>query len=158
MQQQKVYQIMAKYDDFLFPNDKLSKIQVEEMLLSAPDEFEKTFESLPFRSPKTILILALISPGLGIDRLVLGKYISAFLKSFTLGIFWIIDIITAKKRCRAYNCELIATAFSDPSVISNIKANDEKVAKAVNIAKAAAPQLRELKKSLHDFNNTLDAN
>lgn len=155
MQQLKVNQIIAKYGDFLFPNDKFSKIQVEEMLLSAPDGFEAVFEGLPFRSPKQILILALISPGLGIDRLLLGQYVSAFLKSFTLGFMWIIDIFTAKKRCRAYNCGLISTAFSNPEVIAKIKANDAKISMAVGIAKETAPAFKELKKSWQDFSDTL---
>lgn len=62
-----------------------------------------------------------------------------------------------KKRCRKYNCKLLIDAISDPSKADEgIKVNVD-VDKVVNVAKAAPPGLKAMRKAGKEFSNSLDA-
>ena len=61
-------------------------------------------------TPLMLQVIAVFPGSLGVDRFYLGEKWMGFLKYITLGgvgIWWILDIMSAKSRCRAYNCRKI---------------------------------------------------
>lgn len=59
------------------------------------------------KNPSTVMIIALFLGQFGIDRFMLGKVGSGICKFFfgwfTLGIWWLIDVIKAKDNTKKYN-------------------------------------------------------
>ena len=67
------------------------------------------------KDPTTIMALAIVLGGWGVDRFLLGDTGMGFLKLCTLGgcgIFWIIDIFSAQRRCGEYNRKKATEAYS----------------------------------------------
>lgn len=62
--------------------------------------------TIELKNPTTILLFALFLGGLSLDRFLLGSTgigIARILTFHGLGIWWLIDTITAMKRTREYN-------------------------------------------------------
>ena len=157
MEQLKVVEFLENNKDYLFPNKAYSEIEVENALIAAPDSFEMMMNSIPFRKPSTVKFIAFFPGSLGVDRFYLGEIAKGILKYFTfagLGIWWIADIISAKGRCRTYNCKKLMTAVNDPSVITEMQNTDAKINNAVDTAKRWAPVAKEIVKGAKDVGKT----
>ncbi len=145
MEQLKVLSFLEEKKDFLFPNTKYSDMDVMNVLLSAPDSFEMVMRGIPFRKTSTVKALSVIL----MDRFYLGDRKKGMLKYLTLGAFgvwWIMDIKSAKDRCRAYNCQKLMDALNDPSVVSEMVNTDNRINKAITIGKQFAPVVKEIGK------------
>ena len=108
MKQSIAIEFLKKNNEYLFPNGMYTETEIEKALTNAPDSFELTMNSIPFRNPKTIQIISVFPGSLGVDRFYLGDIAKGLLKYITFGgfgIWWIVDIFSAKERCRAYNCK-----------------------------------------------------
>lgn len=157
MEQLKVAEFLEKNKEFLFPNKEYSENLVEEALLSAPDTFEYTMEGIPFKKPSTVKLIAFFPGSLGVDRFYLGDIAKGILKYFTfggLGIWWITDMISAKDRCRAYNCKKLMAAVNDPSFVSQMQQTNAKMAQAGQIAKGAFEVGKVAAKGMSDIGKT----
>ncbi len=157
MEQITVVEFLENNKDYLFPNKLYSDIEVENALIEAPDSFEMMMNSIPFRNPSTVQILSFFPGSLGVDRFYLGEILKGVLKYFTfagLGVWWIADMISAKTRCRTYNCKKLMTAINDPSVISEMQNTDEKIGSAVDKAKKFAPVAKEIVKGAKEVGKT----
>ncbi len=100
--------------EYLFPNKKYSQEQVVVQLLGAPESFQQTVGALCFQKPSTALLQAVFLGFFGIDRLLTKNYFLGLLKMFSAGgyyVLWILDALTAKKRCRNRNCEKLQEAL-----------------------------------------------
>lgn len=157
MEQLKVVEFLENNKDYLFPNKEYSEIEVENALIAAPDSFEMMMNSIPFKNPSTIKLISFFVGSLGVDRFCFKEIGKGILKYFSfggLGIWWIADIISAKDRCRAYNCQKLITALSDPSVIAEMQNTDAKVNSAIDTAKRWAPVAKEVVKGAKDVGKT----
>lgn len=157
MDQLKVVEFLEQNKDFLFPNKEYTDMDVENALMAAPDEFEMSMRSIPFRKPSTVQIISVFPGSLGVDRFYLGEIGKGILKYFTFGgfgIWWIADIISAKDRCRAYNCKKLMDAVNDPSVIAQMQNVDSKISQTVATAKKFAPVAKEIVKGAKDIGST----
>lgn len=159
MEQLKVIAYLKEKKDFLYGDENCSE-EVINALLHVSDDFLPTLNSLPFRKPAIVQLIAFFPGSLGVDRFLLGDTKKGILKYFTLaglGIWWFKDILSAKKRCREYNCKKLLEAINDPSVAKEMLAKDEKLKKAFTIAKAVTPIVVKGAKDVHDsFEGTLD--
>ena len=161
MDQITVANFMEQNKDFLFPNSTCSQVKLENALLNAPDGFEFYLSNFPFRKPSTVQIISVFPGSLGVDRFYLGDIGKGILKYFTfagLGIWWIADIISAKDRCRAYNCKKLLEAVDNPTVIANMQNADSKLrnvtATAQKIAPLAKDLVKDVAKGVQDINKT----
>lgn len=105
-----VYEYIEKNRDFLFPNDTYSEEEIESALLGIPPYLRASVEGLQLKKPSTVQGISVFPGIFGVDRFYLGEKGIGFLKYITLGgigVWWILDIISAKSRCRAYNCRKI---------------------------------------------------
>ena len=159
MDQNIINDFLNTKSDYLFPNKVLTREEVESALRLAPDELAYSLDSIKLNNPSLIFALSFIH----LDRLFLKgsvpkKIAITLLKLFTLegfGIFWIPEVVTAKKRCRIYNCELLMDAIKDPSTVGGNIAIDGDVERMKTVAKAMAPQVKELRKAFKDFTDSL---
>lgn len=154
MDQLIVLEFLAQNKDFLFPNKECTDMDVKNALMAAPDEFELAMRSIPFRKPSTVQIISVLLGSLGVDRFYLGEIKKGILKYFTfggIGIWWIKDIISAKDRCRAYNCKKLMDAINDPSVIVQMLNVDRKINQTAATAKKYAPIVKELAKDAKEI-------
>ena len=157
MDQLKVVEFLEQNKDFLFPNKEYTDMDVENALMAAPDGFEMSMRNIPFRKPSTVQIISVFPGSLGVDRFYLGEIGKGILKYFTFGgfgIWWIADIISAKDRCRAYNCKKLMDAVNDPSVIAQMQNVDSKISQTVATAKKFAPVAKEIVKGAKDIGST----
>ncbi len=160
MEQSNAIAFLEEKGDFLFPNKEFSQTELLAALMTAPDDFVYTLQEMNFINPTVMLGIAVIGGPVALDRFIMKKIGSGILKIITAGGFGVwtfADIFTAKKRCREYNCKLLIDAISDPSKAGEgIKVNVD-VDKVVNVAKAAAPGLKAMRKAGKEFSNSLDA-
>lgn len=157
MDQLKVVEFLEQNKDYLFPNKEYTDMDVENALMAAPEGFEMSMRSIPFRKPSTVQIISVFPGSLGVDRFYLGETGKGILKYFTFGgfgIWWIADIISAKDRCRAYNCKKLMDAVNDPSVIARIQNIDNKIGQTVASVKNFAPVAKEIVKGAKDIGST----
>lgn len=157
MEQVKVIEFLEKNKDFLFPNKEYSDMDLENALLTASDSFEYMMNSIPFRKPSTVQFISFFPGSLGVDRFYLGDIVKGILKYFTFGgfgIWWIADMISAKNRCRAYNCKKLMSAINDPSIAAQMQNTDAKINNAVDTAKKFAPVAKEIVKGAKDIGKT----
>jgi hypothetical protein len=146
MDQIKVYEYMQKNRDYLFPNNKYSEDEVERALMETSELLEYSLESIPFRNPATAQILAVVLGVMGVDRFYLGDVAKGCLKYLTvggIGIWWIMDMISAKERCRAYNTRKLIEGIHDPSVIQKMHETNEKIKWTGNAAATIIKNLKE---------------
>lgn len=157
MEQVKVIEFLEKNKDLLFPNKEYTDMDLENALLAAPDSFEYMMNSIPFRKPSTVQFISFFPGSLGVDRFYLGDIGKGILKYFTFGgfgIWWIADMISAKNRCRAYNCRKLMEAINDPSVVAQMQNTDEKIKQAGEYAKVAVQLGKELKPGLEEVRDS----
>ena len=103
--------------DFLLPNDAYTGADLERALMAAPNGIEMYLSGISYRKPSTVQLIAVFPGSLGVDRFFLGDIGKGILKYFTFGgfgIWWALDIFSAKERCRAYNCKKLLKLLSDP--------------------------------------------
>ena len=111
--------------DYLFPNENYTENEVENALLSAPHACGMRLNTISFKNPSTVKLISIFPGSLGVDRFYLGEIKKGILKYFTfggLGIWWIADIISAKKRCCQYNCKKLmdfVSTFPKETVITS---------------------------------------
>ncbi len=111
-----VAKFLEKNNEKLFPNPKYTEEELEAALLSLPDAYVEKLKAEKMRDPSTVQILAVFPGMIGIDRFYMGDIAVGILKYFTMGvvgILWIADIMSAKKRCREYNCRKLMTKISE---------------------------------------------
>jgi len=97
------------YENFM-PDDLM---KIKEKLEKMDDDKIFLFQSIKFRKPSTILILAI----LGIERFWLDDILLGILKIIlSLGIvgliWWFLDIFSAKKRAKRHNFKKFTQAIS----------------------------------------------
>ena len=156
-----ISKIMEIKKEFLLPNNIYEEGELLSVLSACTEEQEKIIANFPFRKPSTVLILSVLLGSLGVDRFYLGDIAKGILKYITfggLGIWWVIDILNAKKRCRDYNCKKLIASINDPAVATKIQQNDETINKVIKTAKAAAPVVKVAKDGLKDIQDTFYVN
>ena len=87
-----------------FPNEKIPLVKGS--LERLADSKLTAIQSIPYKDPTILLIIAIFLGGLGVDRFMLGQIGLGILKIITLGglgIWALIDIFTAMRRAREYN-------------------------------------------------------
>jgi len=87
-----------------FPNEKIPLVKGS--LEKLDDSRFTAIQSIPYKDPTILLIVAIFLGGLGVDRFMLGQTGLGVLKIITLGgvgIWALIDIFTVMKRAREYN-------------------------------------------------------
>ncbi len=157
MEQLKVVEFLEQNKDFLFPNKEYTDMDVEEVLMTAPEEVKGVIRNIPFRKPSTLQLISIFPGSLGVDRFYLGDTKNGILKYFTFGgfgIWWLKDIFSAKNRCRTYNCKKLIDAISNPAVVAKMHSTDDSIKKAVQFAKAAAPVVKAAKDGMKDVGST----
>jgi len=86
------------------PSEKISILKTE---LAKIDESKfNGLTMLELKNPTTILLFALFLGGFSLDRFLLGSIgvgIARILTAHGLGIWWLIDTISAQKRTKEYN-------------------------------------------------------
>lgn len=110
-----VYTYIEKNKELLFPNNKYSEEEIENAMIGSTENIKSVMDKVRFRSPGTVQMISVFPGSLGVDRFYLGEIALGFLKYITLGglgIWWIIDMYTAKSRCRAYNCAKLLSALN----------------------------------------------
>lgn len=142
MEQLTAIEFLEQNKEYLFPNKVYPEIEIEEALMSIPDEMEMTIRSIPFKKPSTVKLISFFPGSLGVDRFYLGDIKGGILKYFTFGgagIWWIKDIITAEERCRAYNCKKLLEAINDPAVVTQMCDTNDKISDVISKGKKYAP-------------------
>ncbi len=161
MEHLKVIDFLDKNENNLFPNKSYNYEQLETLLTNLPDEFEAILNQIPFKKPETVQLISIFP--LGIERFYLGQYVTGLLKWITTGgwgIWWIIDLINAKKRCREHNCKKLCEAINNPHLIYSMAKRENSIQNAVKVGKniinsqELKDNLKDLKKSVNDLNNT----
>lgn len=105
-----VYEYLEKNREYLFPNDIYSEEEIQNAMLGIPDYLKASMENLRLKNPSTVQKISIFPGAFGVDRFYLGEKQKGFLKYITcggFGVWWILDIMSAKSRCRAYNCRKI---------------------------------------------------
>ena len=123
-----VAQYLENYKEYLFPNDLYTEEDIQNAMLSAPHACEMRLNTIKFKKPSTLQIIAVFPGSIGVDRFMLGDIGKGILKYFTVGgfgIWWIADICSAKKRCRNRNCKLLMELIEKfPQETQPISEND----------------------------------
>lgn len=91
-----------------FSNDK--QMFIKDTLEKSDDDKIARLSMNDYKDPSTVFILSIFS----FDRFVLGQVGLGILKLLTgsgLGIWWLIDLINAKKNAQQYNWELFQKTF-----------------------------------------------
>lgn len=115
------------YKDFIFPNDRFTEAELEEALLKVSGNALNQLTDFSFKSPSTCQIISVFPGSLGVDRFYLGDIKMGIFKYFTmggLGILWIADIISAKKRCLNANAKRLMEFISTLPVDEGQSADD----------------------------------
>ena len=103
MEQQKIDMFLAQNAEKL-PKDKIFLLQ--SALDNLDDSKAMLLNSVEFKDPTTVLILAILLGGYGVDRFMLGEAGLGVAKLLTCGgagIWAIVDMFTATDRARQYN-------------------------------------------------------
>jgi len=161
MQPITVERIIEEKRAMLFPNDEYTEDEVRMALMSMDENFEAAMLRLPMRSPMITQVLSVVFGVPGVDRYYLGDFVKGLLKAFTIGgygIWWIADMLSAQKRCRAYNCKKFMEAIRNP--VEGIKLGDsEDTMKTItNVAKTAAPIIKDVAGSFKGIGDTFNVN
>ncbi len=86
------------------PDDKMSTLKAA--IDKVDDSKLNSLMMIELQNPMTIFILAWLAGWLSLDRFLLGSYgvgIARILTLHGLGVWWLVDLITAMKRTRMYN-------------------------------------------------------
>lgn len=152
MEEKNIHKFLQENRKYLFPNNKCSETQIKEALRNASAEFELVMSGITFKKPGSLLALSIFPGFFGVDHFYLGpgEMLKGLLKLCTwggFGIWWIADIILAKKRCRFYNCKLLLAAIHDPSIVKRI-GNYEK--NLLKVSKNVAGAFKDSVKGIQD--------
>lgn len=155
----KAIEFLEENKEFLFPNKEFADVDVEEALIAAPAEVELYLNGLSFRKPSTTQWIAVFPGQIGVDRFYLGDYVKGLLKWITyggVGIWWIVDIITAKERCRVHNCKKLMGLLNGAQ--ERVKRNNADInfGQAFDTVKKFAPAAKEIVKGAKDIMKTFD--
>ena len=107
MIQEQISQFIAVNGDKF---DQANIGQIKSMLEQVNENRTNEIMSANFKSPMTMLIIAWLLGGWGVDRFMLGQTGLGVAKLLTLGgcgVWALIDIFTAMGRTRAYNMQLL---------------------------------------------------
>lgn len=107
MTQEQISQFIAANGDKF---DQANIGQIKSMLEQVNENRANEIMSANFKSPMTMLIIAWLLGGWGVDRFMLGQTGLGVAKLLTLGgcgVWALIDIFTAMGRARAYNMQLL---------------------------------------------------
>ena len=143
MQEEKAISYLNTHKELLIGAEECDS-ELLGALAGVSDEFLPVMERLPLKQPSVLQLIAVFPGVLGVDRLMLGDIKGALLKYITFGgfgIWWVLDIVSAKKRCRAYNCRKLREAINDPSVAKDMLDKEARAKRAFAIAKAVGPEL-----------------
>ena len=91
--------------------DSLQVPEIQKLLEAVPDEKASLVLGASFQKPTGILIIAIL---LGWERFFLddiGLGVAKVLTGYGCGIWWLIDIFSAKKRAQAYNYKKLQEAL-----------------------------------------------
>lgn len=91
--------------------DSLQVPEIQKLLEAVPDEKASLVLGASFQKPTVILIIAIL---LGWERFFLddiGLGVAKVLTGYGCGIWWLIDIFSAKKRAQAYNYKKLQEAL-----------------------------------------------
>lgn len=89
---------------------------VASQLAAIDDEHALRIQAMRFMDPTLILVIAIV---LGWDRFFIddiGMGILKILTCYGLGVWWLIDIFTAKRRAREYNYDKLQRAITSTSL------------------------------------------
>lgn len=117
MEQLKIELFLAQNADKL-PHEKLA--MVRNALIQLDDAKAISIQTIEFKEPTTILLLAAVAGFFVADRFVLGQVGLGLLKMFTCGglyIWWIVDIISATRRTKYRNYKELTDALSMHGVL-----------------------------------------
>lgn len=95
-----------------FPTEKIEEVKT--LLSNADDSKEAMINSLGYKSPMTMMLIAWFLGSYGVDRFML-KDKNAIWKLLTCGgcgIWAIVDIFSAQSRTREFNYNLLKQALS----------------------------------------------
>lgn len=101
---------MANQDKL--PSEKVG--QLKSMLDKTDENKVEALMGLELKSPMTIFLLSWFVGWLSLDRFLLGSVgvgIARLLTAQGLGIWWLVDLITAMKRTRYYNYTKVKNAM-----------------------------------------------
>ncbi len=152
MEEKKVLKFLDENRKYLIPNNKYSETQVREALRNASAGFESVMSGIPFKKPGTLLALSIFPGFFGVDHFYLGngELLKGLLKLCTwggFGIWWIADIIFAKKRCRSYNCQLLLASIYDPTIVKKVRDYPKTL---IKVSKDIAVATKDLYKGIQD--------
>lgn len=105
MEKQQIEQFMAANGQFFAPEDQNT---VRDYLAKADEAKSNAIMGTAFKNPTTILIIAILIGGYGVDRFMLGQTglgVGKLLTCGGCGVWAIIDWFTAKKRTYEYNMQ-----------------------------------------------------
>ena len=142
-----VSKILSEKKEYLFKGNIDQEIVTA--LSGAQDQCYEILMALPLVKPSLAQVLAIL-PG-SLDYLLTRKYVKFFLKNITLsgfGIWWLIDIPTAKARCITYNREQFLDAIKNPAHAVKIINARGKTKVAWNAVKEVAPTVIEGAKNI----------
>lgn len=117
MEQLKVDLFLAQNADKL-PYEKLA--MVRNALMQLDDSKAVSIQTIEFKEPTTILLLAAAAGFFAADRFALGQVGLGVLKLFTCGgvyIWWIVDIISATRRTKYRNYKELSDTLSMHGVL-----------------------------------------
>ena len=157
MEYLKVENYIKKNENLLFPNKEYTRAELIEALVMAPDELESIVFSMPLRKPLVAQTLSFV----GLDRYYLGDVVKGLIKNLTLNglLIWLfVDVCTAMKRCRTYNCKNLMEALADPTIAERLNKENELVQNAVNTGKKYAPVAKEIIKGAKEIGKGFYAN
>ena len=91
--------------------DSIQVPEIQKLLEAVPDEKASLVLGASFQKPTVILIIAIL---LGWERFFLddiGLGVAKVLTGYGCGIWWLVDIFSAKKRAWAYNYKKLQEAL-----------------------------------------------
>lgn len=103
MEQQKIDMFLTQ-NASKFPSEKI--MLIKDALAKVEDSKAMSIQTLELKDPTTGLILSILLGCYGVDRFMLGEVGLGILKLLTCGgcyIWWIVDMVNAKKNFQEYN-------------------------------------------------------
>ena len=94
----------------LFPDDKI--MYIREKMLAMDDGRFGMIDSITFKNPTTVLVIAICLGWFGVDRFMVGDTGLGVLKLCTfggLGVWWFIDLFITPKKAKQQNFSKIMT-------------------------------------------------